>query len=433
MPRRTCDLNRLSLDALPPAAPGRRDYYHLKSARRNEQVPAGFVLQVTPTGAKTYFLVRRIGGAQRRVFIARCEDLDPAAALERAWEITSEVVRGQDPTLARKAQRQEAAAAELTLAAYWKSYRARHVTRLRPRTIQLYDTLAAKYLLPRLGQTPLAAITRSMVAELHDQVTAEVAGRKRTGDGSRSANTVVVLLRAVLNDAIDRAVLVGVNPASRIRLAKEIKRERYLSIEEISRLYAALEDDARERGDRSWSDFFRLALTTGARRANLCAMAWKDLDLNERVWTIPQAETKTGMTYLVALEPGAVEILTRRRQEAEALAKVRWLAAGDPEAPLVIDKFVFPGRGSTGHLAEIKGAWSRVCKRAELVGVRVHDLRHTHASLLAASGVSLPMIGAQLGHRSVQTTARYSHLARRPVQLAVEAAFKALGTGGDGE
>jgi integrase len=420
------NLNRKDIQALPSPPAGKRATYYLRSARRNEQIPAGFVVRVTPSGQKTLCVQRRVHGAQRRILVCRFGDMPLDEALSEAWRITADIAKDRDPEADKRAAREAREAAQTTIADYWKGYDARHVERLSPRTRVLYRGLAETYILPRLGNVALSAVTRGMVARFHDEITVEIVAnlrkRNRTGDGGRTANIAVNLLRSMFNDAIDREVVTTANPAQRIKKAKETRRERFLSLEEIGRLYQALEADAQERADWTWSDLFRLLLSTGARRGNVLAMRWEDVALQDRVWRIPADQTKTGTTYVVALEPGAVEILTRRRAEAAQLAEIE---------NRKLNPWVFPGRGKRGHLSEVKSAWDRIRKQAGLDGVRVNDLRHTHASLLASRGVSLQMIGAQLGHRSTTTTARYAHLIQEQVQQAVEGAFNAINGGGD--
>jgi integrase len=85
-----------------------------------------------------------------------------------------------------------------------------------------------------------------------------------------------------------------------------------------------------------------------------------------------------------------------------------------------------------GHMVEIKGSWAAICKLAQLSGVRVHDLRHTYASVLASAGLSLPVIGALLGHTQPGTTARYAHLFDDPLRAATERVGAIVtGNGGD--
>ena len=81
---------------------------------------------------------------------------------------------------------------------------------------------------------------------------------------------------------------------------------------------------------------------------------------------------------------------------------------------------VFPGKSFGRHIFELTGTWNRIKKAAKLEGVRIHDLRHSWASQAAAAGLSLPFIGAILGHSEPSTTARYSHLANDPLKAAAD-------------
>ena len=130
---------------------------------------------------------------------------------------------------------------------------------------------------------------------------------------------------------------------------------------------------------------------------------WADLDLDEGRWTKPGATTKQKTEHRVPLSAPALELLV----------KLRAAAGEDAE-------FVFPGRFGGHRVDHLKNPWPKICKAAGITGVRLHDLRHTYASLLASSGFSLPMIGALLGHTQPQTTHRYAHLFDDPLRQATE-------------
>jgi integrase len=131
------------------------------------------------------------------------------------------------------------------------------------------------------------------------------------------------------------------------------------------------------------------------------AARWDQFDLKQGKWTKPASMTKQAAEHEVPLSAPALEILVRRRE----------IVKGD---------FVFPGRGGTPHLTEIKKGWAGLCRNAGIIGVRVHDLRHTAASVLVSGGATLPMIAALLGHSQVSTTNRYAHLYSDPLREAAE-------------
>ena len=116
-------------------------------------------------------------------------------------------------------------------------------------------------------------------------------------------------------------------------------------------------------------------------------MAWAEIRWGRAVWEIPAEKSKSGEATDVVLTSLMLELLERRRR--------------DPAADLV---WVFPGPGRTGHLVEAKTAWARILKRAHIKDCRIHDLRRTLGSWQALQGTSLAIIGASLGHQSLQGT-----------------------------
>ena len=142
----------------------------------------------------------------------------------------------------------------------------------------------------------------------------------------------------------------------------------------------------------------RLLLFTGARRGEILAMRWEWVDF-ERGFIFPP-DSKTGRKPVYLSAP-ALEILTK-------LPRIE----GNP--------FVICSEAEKKPMADLKRPWARVCDRAGIENLRIHDLRHNFASTGAMGGLSLPMIGKLLGHLRTETTARYSHLADDPVRSANE-------------
>ncbi len=168
-----------------------------------------------------------------------------------------------------------------------------------------------------------------------------------------------------------------------------------------------------EEPQEVWRDFFWISLFVAARRANVLAMAWDQINFELETWTIP--ETKNGNSLAVPLTPSALEILKRRYED-------------DEKHPV----WVFPsdrrGRktGELSHLSNPKEAWKRILKRAGITNLRIHDLRRTAGSYMAIQGVSPTIIGKALGHRSQAATAMYARLTQDPVRQAMINAQQAL-------
>jgi integrase len=179
----------------------------------------------------------------------------------------------------------------------------------------------------------------------------------------------------------------------------------------LGKFFAALHREP----SQAMQDFFFLALLTGARRGNVASMTWDDVNLEWRLWRIPGTVAKSGEPIVVPLVPAAVEVLQRRRMGANG------------------SLWVFPSRGKTGHIVEVKGAWKRILTAAGLPDVRPHDLRRTLGSWQAIGGASLPIIGRSLGHSQPSTTQVYARLQLDPVRASVTAATDAMLAAGNGQ
>ena len=190
-------------------------------------------------------------------------------------------------------------------------------------------------------------------------------------------------------------------PCKGIERNPENKRKRYASAAELARLTAALAT----LPDQGAANVVRLALLTGARRGELLAAKWADFDLSGSggVWTKPHGTTKQKTDHRIPLSAAALP--SARRHAAQC---------GNSE-------YLFPAK-FTPHRLDIDDAWAALRKAADLPTLRLHDLRHTYASILASSGLSLPIIGALLGHSTPTTTHRYAHLLDDPLRAATERA-----------
>jgi integrase len=255
-----------------------------------------------------------------------------------------------------------------------------------------------RFVRPRLGTRKVQSITFSDLDGLHRKLTAE--------NGPYLANRFVALLSKMFDLAIRWGMRVD-NPAKGIERNHEERRYRYLTGDELRRLTDALATFP----SRTVANAVRLLLLTGARRGEVLGATWDQFDLEAGIWRKPSSHTKQKREHRVPLSAPALKLLADMRTEAQRNAG----AKGREPSP-----HVFPGRTGTGPLVEIDSAWAGLCKAAKLDGVRVHDLRHTYASMLASAGLSLPVIGALLGHTQPGTTARYAHLFDDPLRAATE-------------
>ena len=145
----------------------------------------------------------------------------------------------------------------------------------------------------------------------------------------------------------------------------------------------------------------RLLLLTGARRGEVLAATWEQFDIEKGVWTKPSSHTKQKKVHRVPLASAAMILLEQMRSASAST-------------------YLFPSNTPEGHVTEIKHSWASICKSAQITDMRLHDLRHSYASIFAGAGLSLPVIGALLGHTQPATTARYAHLADDPLRAATD-------------
>ncbi len=188
------------------------------------------------------------------------------------------------------------------------------------------------------------------------------------------------------------------NPVKGVQKYLEVKRDRWLNQDELQRLWEVLD----QYPDELMSYVFKFLLLTGARKNEVMQATWSQFDLERGVWTKPSHLTKQKKTEYLPLSEKALNIL-------HEIIRLRGKHAG----------YVFPGRGDQ-PIKKLEHYWYKVLKLAKLENVRIHDLRHTHASHLVSSGLSLSIVGKLLGHTQGSTTQRYAHLADEPLRLAAE-------------
>ena len=242
-------------------------------------------------------------------------------------------------------------------------------------------------IVPKLGSLRVAAVRRADIETFHREVSKTAPVR---------ANRGLSLLRKVFNLAIGWGICSD-NPARGIERNPEHRRERYLSPDELERLMTALA----EHPYRASANAVRLLLLTGARRGEVLGATWDQFDIKAGVWVKPAATTKQKKLHRIPLSAPARLLLAEMHAKAEGPA-------------------LFPGRRENAAQTDLKRFWATVCRQAGIKGLRIHDVRHSYASFLASGGLSLPVIGALLGHSSPITTHRYAHLLDEPLRAATE-------------
>ena len=351
----------------------------------DREVP-GFGVRVHPSGSKVYMVHKRSGGKSRRVTIGHHKVWSLDDARREAGEIIARLRKGDKPG---RPGADSPFATGPTIAELAEQYMTDHVAvRCKPTTARSCRHILDKFLLPQFGARRLREITPDQVATLHF----------RLRETPIMANQVISLLSRLFHKATASGdAPAGGNPCRFIKKYPTRSRERFLSEQEFKRLGAVLRElETARRISTSAAAALRLLMLTGCRRNEILTLRWEHIDLEHDELRLP--DTKTG-ARAVPLSPTARQVLAGLTRQAD-------------------NPWVFPGRETGTRMANLNASWQVVRKEAGLEDVRIHDLRHSFASRALALGESLPMIGKLLGHRQVQTTARYAHLARHSVKAA---------------
>ncbi len=349
----------------------------------------GFGLRVRESGKRSWVL-RYISeeGRDRRMVLGTYPPLTPDQARREAMLKLAQVQRGADPIEARRTARAAPTVADLA-----ERYRREHLPKNKPTTRRENERLLEKHVLPAFGRKRVDAISTSDVSRLHSGL----------GERPVLANRVWALLSRLFSLAEDWGYRPrGSNPVTGVQRFREQGRERHLSEIELRRLGNALAEA--EPGEPQKVAAIRLLLFTGCRRGEVLSLRWDDLDLDRGL--IYLGESKTGRRPVVLNAPARMVLEGMTRADSE------WL---------------FPAPRGNGPLREIRKTWTRITTAARLEGLRLHDLRHTHASQGLLEGLSLPAIGALLGHAKASTTQRYAHFAQDSVREASEKVGRRLG------
>lgn len=352
----------------------------------------GLLLEVRASGGKTYYLrYQDKRGRTRQLRLAPEGDVTLNQARKLAEARRGEIALGHDPAAQREQLRQTPVFADFIrdhYLPYIKTYK---------RSWKTDDSLLRNHLLPRFGRRHLDEIERADIQKMH-------AERRAAGAAPGSANRLLILMRYIFNLAL-RWETPGVqdNPCRGVPLLEENnQRERYLTVDEAQRLQTAVR--------RSENPVLRyivpMLILTGARKREVLDARWEDFDPPRRLWRIPMS--KSGKARHVPLSDGAVALLGRLPRMADC----PW-------------PFANPKTGRP--FVSIFYAWDHARRQAGLAEVRIHDLRHSFASLLVNSGRSLYEVQHILGHTQVKTTQRYAHLSQATLLDAANSASRALG------
>lgn len=282
--------------------------------------------------------------------------------------------------------------------------------RVKPTTFHSYRRNLEIHVLPLIGSRPLQQLTPLMLNAMYAKLQAE-----GSGHGPLSAKTVRYIHTTVhkaLEDAVD-AGLVARNAADRAKPPRPSRRStRQLGAWEPNELARFLESVHGTRLEAVW----RLAAMTGMRRGEILGLRWADVDLRAArlsvrhavvavAYAVIESTPKSHNARVIDLDEETVNLLRahRRRQQEE---RDEW-GADYEDHDLVVAK----ENGSPIHPHSFSQAFERLLKRADVRTIRLHDLRHTHATLALKAGVPVKVISERLGHQSPAfTLQQYAHV-----------------------
>jgi integrase len=386
MPRRLTD--EFCRTVAPPPDKHSIIHYDAPAPKGNNYV-AGFGLRVTEAGARSFVLnYRTKDGTGRRATIGSFGTWSVKAARDRAKELRREVDAGGDPV---KEQRDERSAP--TMSDLCEKFRLEHMPTRRFSVQRDYKSLT-KVIEEEIGNRKVASISLDDMERLHRKLTFE------NGTPYR-ANRVIGAASKMFSLAITKwKMRPEPNPCKGLERNKESKRERFLSKEELERLLDALN----VYDNQKFANVFRLLLLTGARAGEAISATYDQfrLEASGGTWVKPASSTKVKKDHTIPLSAPARKLLAEMRAKREQ------------REPRVFPKIA--------EVTKLHPHWQKILAAAKISGLRIHDLRHSYASVLASAGTPLLTIGKLLGHEQIATTQRYAHLIDDALTKATETA-----------
>lgn len=351
------------------------------------EVPGLYVeVRATNQGTGTaYYRYKDIHGKTCHAKIAKLTDLPLSEIKKKARSLRAEVALGADPSGQKKAQK-----AVLTLDELWLEYEA--FARPRKRSFKRDEQIFRLQIQPTLGKARISLITRQQIQSL-------MALHKKNGLAAASVDHVAKLVRRMLGLAVQWEMLEK-NPASRIELFNEDNQvEHFLDDEQLQKLLAVL----KVYPSRNVALICMFLLATGSRVNEALTAQWSLIDRQNRIWRVSASNSKSGKSRAVPLSDSALDVLDQIGTEGKF-------------------DFVFINQDTGKPYAHIRHTWIRIRKQAGMPWLRLHDLRHSFASMLVNAGCSLFVVQQALGHADSRVTQRYSHLSSKTLQDAANSA-----------
>ena len=329
----------------------------------------GFGIRITPTGNKTFLIYwRRDNGAQRKKSIGKYGKITIEQARKIAQSFFYKISMGEEPLQ----KRNDLSFREYS-SMYLDEYSYHHKS---PATFMNETYIINNHLLPKFGKKKINDLTRREIEKFLNSFQSHKV----------LPNRILSLISHMYTKSIEWGYS-KLNPTQGIKKKKEEKRSRYLTRNEINRLLEVLNNFTH----KNVSQALKLLLFTGSRKGEVLGAKWSEFDFENTEWVKPMHRTKQRKQERIPLNEEALKVLYELKETRTSI-------------------FLFPSPSKKGHLLDIKSSWEHIRREAKLADVRIHDLRHTYASILINNGVSLSIVGKLLGHSNASTTERYAHL-----------------------
>lgn len=392
---------KLTKSAIDAASPREDDFFLWDSELM------GFGIKIAKGGRKSYVCKYRAGNGRkaptRRMTIgAHGSPWTVDQARSEARKILGLAANGEDPAKEKQEEKKQ-----ITVAQLCDLYMENGVSTKKASTVATDRGRIERHIKPLLGRKKVRDVTRADVKRfLQDIASGKTSVDTKTGlrgraivtGGKGTATRTVGLLGGIFSYAFDCG-LIELNPVHGVKRYAEKRGQRYLSQQELAALGKALADGEERDLNPQALAILKLLVLTGARKGEIETLRWDAVDFDAGYLRL--ADSKTGQKAF-PLNAGALEILSKIPR-----------LDGSP--------YVFPAHRSEGHYEGTPKVWRIIRSMAGLDDVRMHDLRHSFASIAVSGGASLPIIGALLGHADSATTQRYAHLHDDPLKAAAEA------------
>jgi integrase len=350
----------------------------------------GLKLQVSKSGRKVYFFRYTYNGSKRAARIGEFGALDVSEARKKALAMRAILDGGHDPQSERDTLKGMPTFREFSVQYLTHAYQVKRSAKTDESKLRLWIN-------PAFGNRKLSEVTTKDIQFFLNGI----AKSHSLSFSNRHHSLIARMFKlAVIWGVLERSPCFGL-----VKFREPKRAERFLTTDEIARFLAAMESDK----NPVMCSMLKMAVFTGLRRSEITQAQWSQVDLEQRLLFLPK--TKAGKPRYAVLNSQALELLTNLPSRG-------------------VSPWLFPAKSGDKPVENPKSTLLRLLERAGIERMRVHDLRHTFASVGLNAGANLAEIQALLGHASASMTERYAHLsmdsARRGSQVVSDAVAQAV-------